>query len=195
MNIFFTSFDPVQAAQWLPNRLVVKMVVESAQMLSTATRLLGEWSVFNEITIYKTAQPNHPCNVWVRECSENYWWLFNHYLALGTEYTYRYHKAHKSMRLAGLLCECPAGIPFSKELTKPVQAMPDKYRAERVEIAYRRYCIDEKTINADGKEAVWTRRERPYWWPTKSSQEDTERFLNELACKQKERAEKEGLNT
>ena len=40
MNIFHLDRDPVQSAQWMIDKHVVKMIVESAQLLSTAHRVL-----------------------------------------------------------------------------------------------------------------------------------------------------------
>ena len=66
MNIFVTDEDPVKSAQTLCDKHVVKMVLESAQMLSTAWR---QWDpeASEERGLYKAAHPNHPCTKWVYE--------------------------------------------------------------------------------------------------------------------------------
>ena len=90
MNIFVTSSCPVRCARTLDNKRVVKMVLESAQMLCTA---LNEKGV---ITPYKSAHVKHPCTIWAGVNKANWLWLFMHASALSNEYTRRYHKIHKS---------------------------------------------------------------------------------------------------
>ena len=96
MNIFYVYPDPADAAICLPDKLVVKMPLESAQMLSTAHRVLNgdDWCDFNGI--YKTAHINHPCSIWARESLQNYTWLYYHFYALCQEYTNRYDRQHLS---------------------------------------------------------------------------------------------------
>jgi len=89
MNIFVSSFDPIESAQFLDDKRVVKMCLESAQILST---------VMNENGLngpYKTTHKNHPIVKWVKESSENYWWLIEHFSALCDEYNLRFNKEHK----------------------------------------------------------------------------------------------------
>ena len=86
MNIFILDEDPVVAAQAQCDKHVVKMVLESAQMLSTTHRLLGE----NHQVFYKTVHKNHPCTVWTRRSSGNYLWHLEHWTALCDEYRHLY---------------------------------------------------------------------------------------------------------
>ena len=90
MNIFILDNDPVKAAQQQCDKHVVKMIVESAQMLSTAHRMLdghvelrpsksGKRMVKHYILndkrddiLYKAVHYNHPCTVWTMESHENY---------------------------------------------------------------------------------------------------------------------------
>ena len=92
MNIFYLDKCPVKAASFQYNKHVVKMILESAQMLCTAHHLLGNTNV-----PYKPTHKNHPSAVWVRQNAKHYQWLYNHMLALGNEYTKRYNKIHKTM--------------------------------------------------------------------------------------------------
>lgn len=89
MNIFYTSQCPTEAAIFLDNKRVVKMVLESAQMLSTAINEYGGKG------FYKSTHKNHPCNVWLRQSKYNYLWLAKHFESLCKEYTKRYGKIHK----------------------------------------------------------------------------------------------------
>jgi|ERR1043165_322676 hypothetical protein len=90
MNIFASSPDPEQCASFLDDKRLVKMVLETAQLLSTAINVCG-----SGIGPYKTTHVNHPCSIWTRESVRNYTWLVWHFEALCEEYTKRYKKVHK----------------------------------------------------------------------------------------------------
>ena len=116
MNIFAVDNDPKIAAQQLCDKHVVKMILESAQMLC---------AVFpNGDAPYKRAFYNHPCTKWARESVENYEWLLNHAYAMCQEYTRRYGKVHKSLNAIGW---CGSNYPKlnipSKGLTPFAEAM------------------------------------------------------------------------
>lgn len=89
MNIFATSSCPRDSAKNLDDKRVIKMALESAQMLSSAIQLAGGSAP------YKITHPNHPCSVWVRQSKENARWLYDHGIALCAEYSSRFHKVHK----------------------------------------------------------------------------------------------------
>ena len=91
MNIFVTSADPTECAKYLDDKRVVKMCLETAQMLSTAVYIST-----GEIVAYKPSYVNHPCNIWTRISNANFIWLCKHGLALCSEYTARYSRRHKS---------------------------------------------------------------------------------------------------
>lgn len=128
MNIFYLSKSPDIAAQLQPDKMLVKMILESAQMLCTAHRVLDGDEYADEVGLYKIAYKNHPCTIWTRDCSGNYWWLYKHFLALGREYEYRYKRTHLSIeKLADALYTMPENI--TRGLMTPVaQAMPDEYK-------------------------------------------------------------------
>ena len=164
MNIFYVHTDPAHAAICLPDKLVVKMPLESAQMLSTAHRVLNgdEWCDFNGI--YKTAHINHPCSIWARESLQNYTWLYYHFYALCQEYTNRYDRQHLSFtKLNHILCEAPINIPDIGLTTMP-QAMPDEYKNSDPVKAYRDYVVNEKHY------AQWNKipDRQPTWWQSAS---------------------------
>ena len=80
LHVFpFSPREGTPAAQNLPDKLVVKMPLESAQMLSTAHRVLDGDDIADELGVYKIAHINHPCTIWVRETSQNYLWLYYHF--------------------------------------------------------------------------------------------------------------------
>lgn len=94
MNIFALSANPIEAAKLQCDKHVVKMILETAQMLSTAHRELG--SKISEELLYKKTHVNHPSAVWLRKSWPNYRWAVAHFEALCDEYTFRYKKVHLS---------------------------------------------------------------------------------------------------
>ena len=141
MNIFYLDRDPVKAAQVQYNKHVVKMILESAQMLCTAHRYYG-----NEDVPYKSAHINHPSSIWCRENSRQYYWLFDHMLALGDEYTKRYGKKHLSItKCFPYLQYAPAGMPLGGQFTEPPQCMPDEYKRKSAIHAYWLYYVHDKS--------------------------------------------------
>ena len=117
MNIFILNKDPVLAAQEQCDKHVVKMIVESGQMLSTAHRMLDGsqtrrrsksgktmskyWVLSDdrEDTLYKAVHMGHPCTVWTMKSAENYKWHYEHFVALCKEYHHRYGKVHATQKL------------------------------------------------------------------------------------------------
>ena len=158
MNIFFVDRDPEIAAQMMCDKHVVKMILESAQMLSTAHRVLDGDEHANNAGMYKMAHKNHPSTIWVRANSENYDWLQQHMEALMTEYTYRYGKHHATERLIYSLWEHPKNIT-NGDFTDPPMCMPDHCKDEDTVSAYHKYYIMEKS-----NFATWKRRDKPEWF-------------------------------
>lgn len=148
MNIFYLHKSPELSAQAMHNKHIVKMILESAQMLCTAHHELDGEKVCSN-SLYKSTHKNHPSAKWVRESKQNYSWLYQHMLALGFEYTKRYGKLHKSIKtLSNTLINFPKNLPYGK-FTQPPQAMPDEYKHEDSTIAYRKYYLSEKIKNQE----------------------------------------------
>ena len=147
MNIFYLHKDPRKAAEYQYNKHVVKMILESAQMLCTAHHHYGN----GDNVPYKKAHYNHPSTVWVRQNCENYAWLYRHMLALGEEYTKRYGKTHLTItKCKEPLSKAPLGMPWLG-FTQPPQAMPDEYKDDCSLQAYWNYYIGAKRIIANWK--------------------------------------------
>ena len=140
MNIFAVNDDPRLAALELPDKLVPKMIVESAQMLSTAHRVLDGDERADMLHLYKKAYENHPSTIWVREDAMNYWWLWMHALTLCEEYKWRFSpdgqslaNPHKTESVIHALQELPLNIPTEKDTNWEVLqdlplCMPDQYK-------------------------------------------------------------------
>mgnify|MGYP003328015886 CR=1 FL=1 len=163
MNIFYLDRDPKIAAQMMCDKHVVKMILESAQMLSTAHRVLDGDDRANETGLYKMAHKNHPSTIWVRSSGMNYMWLYEHMRALMDEYTYRYGKHHATERLNGPLFDPPNNISWKRHkgtsFSDPPQCMPEVCKGEDTVLAYQNYYIIEKSGFAR-----WTKREIPAWF-------------------------------
>ena len=154
MNIFYLDADPRVAARMMCDKHVVKMILESAQLLSTAHHELG---TANE-NMYKPTHKNHPSAVWARASYENYVWLAEHALALCDEYNIRYGKVHKTEHmLVNDLFDPPDNIP-RLGFTEPPKCMPDEFKVKDVVESYRRYYVGAKARFAKwklGNEPVW----------------------------------------
>lgn len=140
MNIFLLSLDPEQCAKMHCSKHVVKMILESTQILCAAHHTNNN----GYTPPYKLTHKNHPCTVWVRQSITNYWWLCKLAVSLCKEYTYRYGKVHACQQhIEALVGEFPL-IP-DIGFTSPVQAMPDQYKVEGDPVsAYRAYYLGDK---------------------------------------------------
>ena len=151
VNIFVLDYDLEKCAQYHCDRHVVKMILESAQMLSTALRVNGIDKG------YKPTHVNHPCTVWARDSLSNWKWLRDLASFLNLEYKYRFSKVenHTSWDLIHSLPSPPID---DLGLTKFAQAMPEKYKNKDTVTAYRNFYINEKN-----KLFSWTGRKTPDW--------------------------------
>lgn len=154
MNIFFLDYEPKICAQYHNDKHVVKMILEYAQLLCTTHHLCGTIST----ELYKPTHKNHPSAIWVRESKSHYLWLYDLFICLQKEYTYRYDKSHASSKLNYILSQPPDSIPSGHWLRDPPQAMPDEYKTTSAVTAYRQYYISGKSHIAN-----WTRRGTPHW--------------------------------
>jgi hypothetical protein len=155
MNIFALDENPVLAAQYQCNAHVVKMVLESAQMLSTYCHIKN----LNEPNLYKRTHINHPCQIWLHKNESNVKWLIEHAYALSDEYTFRYKKVHKSLRVISFVDNLLKIDSPSKDHSPFVLVMPEQYRNSDCIKAYRDYYMGDKRDFAR-----WTVREIPSWW-------------------------------
>jgi hypothetical protein len=175
MNIFVLDNDAATSARMMCDKHVVKMILESCQLLSTAHHVLDGDSLYvntgkrkyktyicTKKNICKATMVNHPCTIWARETRSNYIWLWRHAYALCKEYTRRYNKVHvMEQMLMDELYDPPLNIAKGK-ITPFAQAMPDQYKDENAVVAYRKYYINEKV-----RFAKWNYSEEPEWFSKK----------------------------
>jgi len=175
MNIFYIDENPYTAARYMNNKHVVKMIVESAQLLCTAHRMLDGYQkavtingtqktrwcmddIVKHNALYQCTHANHPSAIWARASIQNYHWLYEHFLALMSEYTFRYGKHHKSEFLIPWLENPPVNM-VDIGFTPPPQAMPEEYKHINTVTAYRQYYCTAKLPLAQ-----WKIREIPEWY-------------------------------
>jgi hypothetical protein len=96
MNIFATSPCPKESAKFLDNKRLVKMCLETTQILCT---VINE-NAGEKITPYKSTHKNHPCVKWAGESQENFFWLNIHAMELCGEYKIRFGKVHACTLIA-----------------------------------------------------------------------------------------------
>ena len=176
MNIFYLDHDVTKCAEMHNDKHVVKMILEYAQLLSTAHRVLDGTLIDGysktgrkqkryvlsgnlDSILYASTHINHPSAVWVRQSDKNYSWLFEMFESLLEEYTYRYGKKHACEKLVWALEVRPNNIPRGN-FTEPTPAMPDDVKIPGDSIkSYRNYYINNKTHLAN-----WKKRTTPEWY-------------------------------
>ena len=152
MNIFVVETDPILAAQALCDKHIVKMPLETAQMLCAV-----HWLHDSEAP-YRLTHKNHPCTKWAAYNNANYNWLVKHGIALCKEYTARYGRRHKCQ---DIIEWAKANKPKTLEhgqLTEQPQCMPDDCKSDSTVEAYRSYYRKHKQHIA-----LW-KRNKPVWF-------------------------------
>ena len=153
MNIFILDENPIQAAKWLCDKHVIKMALETAQLLCGAH--------YKKQTIYSApyhaTHLQHPCSVWVRKSIDNYRWLVHHGLTISKEYTERYKKKHKSQSVIEWCRDNEPTLP-KIGLTEFAIAVKGQIVGNTpVEIYRNYYRTDKKRF------ATW-KQNKPYWF-------------------------------
>ncbi len=155
MNYFYVEEDPTSAAQALCDKHVVKMILETAQMLSTAHRLTESPQAD---FVYKPTHSNHPSTKWLRSSQIAYKHGLQHLCALFDEYRHRYNKTHATERLLPYLSQVPEALP-DLPFVDPPQCMYDECRGSDTVEAYRSYY----RVRRNEIDMRWTKREKPAW--------------------------------
>lgn len=177
MNIFFLSECPVKAAKMQCSKHIVKMALESAQMLSSTHRILdgvktsrlsksGNSTVKHwthptwDHVLYKASHVGHPCTQWTMATKKNYEWHFLHWKAISNEYSHRYGKIHASWsKLKDVLSLAPENIADGK-MTSPALAMPEEFKMECPVESYRNYYFSK----SENFKMEWHNSETPKWF-------------------------------
>lgn len=159
MNIFMLDKNPQLAAQYHLDRHVNKMLIEYAQILSTAQ---NECQGYSAGKVYKSFNPRHPSCRWAMEAENNYIWLYTLWSDLADERLYRWGKTHDSYRKLSDALSVPPNLPTG---STPLRlAMPSQYWREDPVEAYRIYYKEEKHFDKAGNNMFkWTKRGAPKW--------------------------------
>ena len=183
MNIFYLHSNARVCAEMHNDKHTVKMVLEYAQLLSTAHRVLDGDIVISvsktgrkqtryvlpderETLLYSASHINHPSAIWSRQSFENYRWLANLLFWLCKEYTHRYGKVHKVEQtglMMYLLDNVPNRIDMFKQFTQPTPAMPDDVKNVNSVKAYQDYYIKYKQHLAKWSGKI-NSRPTPEWY-------------------------------
>jgi len=151
MNVFYTNRCPIEAALDHNKVHQVKMIVEYAQLLSTA-----HFELDGNVVGYKPTHKNHPSAIWVRESIHHYNWVLHCAKHLCKLYTESTGKRHASESVLELLSVPPSAIPQG-EFKEPPVAAPDAFKAiatwQCVEVAYQKYLVS--------KYEEWKQRDKP----------------------------------
>ena len=120
--------------------------------------------------LYLAGHVNHPTNIWLRECKENYMLMFTYYKLICDEYTYRYGKEHGAKDNWWIFRNPPKNMPSLGHTTPVPQAMkmfPECMVEGDTVQAYRNfYKVAKRSF------ATWKNRPIPTWFKTQS-QNDT----------------------
>jgi len=191
MNIFYLDTDPVKSAELHCDKHVVKMIIEYAQLMSTAHRVLDgdlyedrtannrrikRWRLNNsnmENVLYKASHINHPSNIWIRSSDSHYQFVYDMFVALCNEYTHRYGKTHLTEeKLKDILQHLPNNIA-SEDFVDPPQAMPDDVKTHDAIDAYQNYYrVYKKDF------AKWTARETPGFMKNISGKDNVSKYID-----------------
>lgn len=153
MNIFFLDRDLRRAVRYHSDQHVVKMALETAQILCSVL-----WRYGLEAP-YKETHAHHPCVLWAGDSLRHYLWAKRFGMALCNEYAYRFGKVHKCRAVISSLPDAP-DIP-DQGWRDPPQAMPEEYRSEDAIGGYRRYYRAEKAVFPGKGPATWSKRHTP----------------------------------
>jgi hypothetical protein len=154
MNVFWLDDDPRTAASYHADQHVSKMLLEAAQILSTAARLNGA----HDPDLYRATHEKHPAVLWAAESRANWTRLNEFARALNAEYVERFDhdEPHASWRMLQGLDSAALPLPEGPA-TEPPQCMPEEYQGSDLVDAYRRYYASEKQW------AEWNHSPAPDW--------------------------------
>jgi len=160
VNVFYLDTCPASSAAALHDKHVVKMVLESAQILCSVRHRAG-W-----VAPYKPTHLNHPSVKWAGASVRHYQWVLEHFTGLLREYTYRFGKVHACAELLPTLEHLPPLVDAG--FAPPPQCMPDEFKGPCPVTAYRAYYLGRKV-----QQSRWTRRPAPAFIPGEPQMTET----------------------
>lgn len=162
MNVFVLDYDPRTAAQWHVDAHVVKMILESVQILSTVIQMDPDTRC-SQPSLYHPTHRNHPCTLWASRSLSNWRWLKSLTCELNREFKYRFsgrdHASFVRMQVFPEPSILDLGLtPFAWAFGQYKESIKSLVPDDVVE-AYRYYYVMAKQPLAK-----WTKRRPPPWW-------------------------------
>ena len=184
MNVFYLDHNPRRAAHFHCDKHVSKMIVEYAQILSTAHRVIDGNETIRisknnrrlkywehpdhdlEVGLYLPTHVNHPSCIWTREASANYQWLYECFIHLGKIFEFRYGKLHATIEKLGcILDKHPSNIPRRSQT--PIKRAINDPAAQYCNVvddveAYRNFYVTKR----GRMPMIWNRYDnvKPHWY-------------------------------
>ncbi len=194
MNIFVLDENPIEAARMHCDKHCNKMIVEHAQMLTTAyystlgisrkkeipekqefvNEMFRGWPRRNTDGTewhYAITHVNHPCTIWTRESISNFNWLLDCTDALCSEFERRWKHPHSIKKIVNWMRQNPPKLPLLG-FTSFAQAMPECFRGVNPIEAYRKYYGMKTTY----MKVEWRYTETPNWWTDELIRESVETY-------------------
>ena len=191
MNIFVLHPNTRKAARWHVDKHVVKMLLETCQLLYTVhwvlhyIQLLEQKSAIGLSRAHKSLPPpplvqdsaplcessgepgyhpchiHHPCGVWARESIQNYVWLSSLGLELAKEFRFRYEKEHSCEKHIIWLSQHCPSNIPDTTQTPFKMAMADEYKINKNPVSCYRHFYN--TSKAEKGIIQYTKRNKPHW--------------------------------
>lgn len=147
MNIFVPFNNIEDSVKSLDDKRVVKMVLETAQIICTVRHMKGLPAP------YRVTHKSHPCVVWAMS-DNNLAWLINYGIQLGQEYTFRFGKVHKSYLVIK---------QYEQSIQEPEQFVNcTLFKQLEVHEAYRQTLLSK--WGSDKVKPKWTKRAIPFFF-------------------------------
>ena len=157
MNLFLPSPLIETSVESLDDSRTIKMCLETAQILSTAIRILDPET---NKPVYKMTHKNHPVCVWTRHSFENYKYTLDYFVVICKEYTHRFNKTHKSFGIVSHFVDFLKEHKFENHEQTPFANCTD-FKELEVHTAYKK-ALNTKWNNAK-RNPRWTNRIQPEW--------------------------------
>lgn len=161
MNIFVIDSNPSLCASYHVDRHIIKMPLETAQMLSFAYYHEELWNdeIPTLLMNFSKGHDKHPCSLWIRESMENFLWTCELGIQLVKEYRFRYNsmKHQRCLDIFNWCLQNPPNLPV-KGITPFALAMPNEFKVKDEVDSYRNYYKFGKT-----ELLKWTKRDKPTW--------------------------------
>ena len=161
MNIFGIDTNTTSCATYHADRHIVKMPLETAQMVSFVYYHKDLWDgeVPNLLMNFSAGHDKHPCSLWLRENLVNFLWTCEFGIKLIEEYRFRYdsQKHERCKMIFEWSLDNLPNLPVA-EFTPFAKAMPEEYKVDCSIESYRNYYRMGKS-----ELHQWTKRNKPEW--------------------------------